>query len=92
MRHLPVGEQAVNLRRVLRGHYAYYGIAGNFRALQRVNRIVERYPLPRPTLVLTYGALQRPGPWAATPQGYSPPRKRHAKGVNMRQDKSSSHS
>lgn len=43
MRHLPVREQVINLNRVLRGHYAYYGIAGNFRALQRVHRVVERY-------------------------------------------------
>jgi len=43
MRHLPVGEQVINLNRVLRGHYAYYGIAGDFRALQRVHRAVERY-------------------------------------------------
>ena len=27
----------------LRGHYAYYGIAGNFRSLQKVHRAVERY-------------------------------------------------
>jgi RNA-directed DNA polymerase len=26
---------------VLRGHYAYYGIAGNFRSLQKVHRAVE---------------------------------------------------
>ena len=25
------------------GHYGYYGIAGNFRALQKVHRFVERY-------------------------------------------------
>jgi group II intron reverse transcriptase/maturase len=43
MRHLPVDEQVINLNRVLRGHYAYYGIAGNLRALQRVHHIVERY-------------------------------------------------
>ncbi|MGC1953883.1 MAG: group II intron reverse transcriptase/maturase, partial [Gammaproteobacteria bacterium] len=43
MRHLPVREQVINLNRVLRGHYAYYGIAGNLRALQRVYRFVERY-------------------------------------------------
>lgn len=43
MRHLPVREQVINLNRVLRGHYAYYGIGGNFRALQRVHRGVERY-------------------------------------------------
>lgn len=28
---------------MLRGHYAYYGIAGNIRALQKVYRAVERY-------------------------------------------------
>ena len=43
IRHLPVRVQAVNLNRVLRGHYGYYGIAGNFRALQKVHRFVERY-------------------------------------------------
>jgi hypothetical protein len=43
MRHLPVKEQASHLNRVLRGHYAYYGIAGNFRALHKVYRAVERY-------------------------------------------------
>jgi len=42
-KHLPVKEQVININRVLRGHYAYYGIAGNFRALQRVHRAVERY-------------------------------------------------
>lgn len=43
MRHLPVREQVINLNQVLRGHYGYYGIAGNFRSLQRVYRFVERY-------------------------------------------------
>jgi len=43
MRHLPIQEQADHLNQRLRGHYAYYGIAGNFRALQRVHRAVERY-------------------------------------------------
>jgi group II intron reverse transcriptase/maturase len=42
-RHLPIGEQANHLNQMLRGHYAYYGIAGNFRALHRVHRAVERY-------------------------------------------------
>jgi hypothetical protein len=36
MWHLPIREQVIDLNRVLRGHYAYYGIAGNFRTLQRV--------------------------------------------------------
>jgi group II intron reverse transcriptase/maturase len=43
MRHLPVREQVINLNRVLRGHYAYFGVAGNLRALQKVHRFVERY-------------------------------------------------
>ena len=43
MRHLPIGEQTECLNQMLRGHYAYYGIAGNIRALQRVHRAVERY-------------------------------------------------
>jgi RNA-directed DNA polymerase len=43
MRHLPVKEQVDNLNLILRGHYAYFGIAGNFRALHRVYRAVERY-------------------------------------------------
>jgi hypothetical protein len=31
------------LNTALTGHYAYYGIAGNFRSLQKVHRAVERY-------------------------------------------------
>ncbi|OFX18652.1 MAG: group II intron reverse transcriptase/maturase [Anaeromyxobacter sp. RBG_16_69_14] len=34
-RHLPVGEQQRILNLKLRGHYSYYGITGNFRALKR---------------------------------------------------------
>ena len=43
MRHLTVGQQVDELNDALRGHYGYYGIAGNFRALQKVYRHVERY-------------------------------------------------
>ena len=43
MRHLPVREQVSNLNTLLRGHYAYYGIAGNFRSLLKIYRAVERY-------------------------------------------------
>jgi hypothetical protein len=43
IRHVPVQDQVNNLNQVLRGHYAYYGIAGNFHAVQRVHRAVERY-------------------------------------------------
>ena len=43
MRHLSLQEQANHLNQMLRGHYAYYGIAGNLRALQRAHRAVEHY-------------------------------------------------
>ena len=43
IRHRSIREQVFILNQVLRGHYAYYGIAGNFRALQKVQRFVERY-------------------------------------------------
>src|SRR3954468_7091038 len=42
-RHRPIQEQVDALNLTLRGHYAYYGVAGNIRALQRVHRFVERY-------------------------------------------------
>jgi group II intron reverse transcriptase/maturase len=42
-RHLPIQEQVDALNVTLRGHYAYYGVAGNICALQRVHRFVERY-------------------------------------------------
>ena len=42
IRHLSIREQISNLNAALRGHYAYYGIAGNFRSLQKVHRAVER--------------------------------------------------
>jgi RNA-directed DNA polymerase len=43
VRHMSVKEQMNEINQVLRGHYAYYGVSGNFRALQRVQRAVERY-------------------------------------------------
>jgi group II intron reverse transcriptase/maturase len=43
IRHLTLRDQVNHLNQMLRGHYAYYGIGGNFRALQRVHRAVERY-------------------------------------------------
>jgi RNA-directed DNA polymerase len=41
--HLPVPDQVVNLNRVLRGHYAYYGLAGNLRALHKVYHATGLY-------------------------------------------------
>src|SRR3981189_2684102 len=43
MRHLSLQEQVNHLNQMLRGHYAYYGVAGNLQALLRVHRAVERY-------------------------------------------------
>jgi len=37
-RHRPVSEQWIRLSAVLRGHYAYYGITGNFWRLKGVSR------------------------------------------------------
>ena len=43
MRHSPLKEQADHLNRMLHGHDAYYGIAGNLRSLLKVHRAAERY-------------------------------------------------
>jgi RNA-directed DNA polymerase len=43
VRHEPLKEQAEQINQGLRGHYAYYGIAGNLGSLLRVYRNVERY-------------------------------------------------
>ena len=43
MRHSPLPEQVDHLNQMLRGHDAYYGIAGNLRSLLKVHRAVERY-------------------------------------------------
>ena len=43
MRHSPLGDQVERLNQMLRGHYAYYGIAGNIRTLRKVHRAVESY-------------------------------------------------
>jgi len=43
MRHLSIQEQVNHLNQMLRGHYGYYGIAGNLQALLRVYRATEHY-------------------------------------------------
>jgi RNA-directed DNA polymerase len=43
IRHERLKDQAEQLNQALRGHYAYYGIAGNVSSLLRVYRNVERY-------------------------------------------------
>jgi RNA-directed DNA polymerase len=42
-RHEPLTAQVAQLNQALRGHYAYYGVAGNLRSLQRLYANVERY-------------------------------------------------
>lgn len=41
-RHAKLQEQSVALGRMLRGHYAYYGIIGNYRCLQKLHEAVLR--------------------------------------------------
>ena len=56
---LTIGQQADELNDTLRGHYAYYGVGGNIRALQRVYRHVECYwRLP---VDVDHAALSWPG-------------------------------
>src|ERR1017187_3583501 len=43
IRHWSLKDQVFRLNQVLRGHYAYYGVAGNWRSLLKVYRFVERY-------------------------------------------------
>ena len=38
-----ISEQVGEINAALRGHYAYYGVAGNLRSLVKVYRVVERY-------------------------------------------------
>jgi RNA-directed DNA polymerase len=41
-RHLPIPQQHITLSQKLTGHYGYYGITGNFQALDRFNTVVKR--------------------------------------------------
>lgn len=41
-RHLPVKEQSEALNKQLKGHYSYYGVTGNYRALQLLHQKAER--------------------------------------------------
>ena len=43
IRHWSLKDQVFRLNQVLRVHYAYYGVAGNWRSLHKVYRFVERY-------------------------------------------------
>ena len=43
VRHHRIGDQVSEINAVLRGHYGYYGVAGNIRSLKKVYRATERY-------------------------------------------------
>ena len=43
IRHDTIPQQAHDINVVLRGHYAYYGLAGNIQSLFKVYRAAERY-------------------------------------------------
>ena len=43
IRHYVISDQVSEINAALRGHYAYYGIAGNLRCLLKVYRVTERY-------------------------------------------------
>ena len=43
IRHYTISDQASEINAALRGHYAYYGVAGNFRSLIKVYEVVGRY-------------------------------------------------
>jgi len=43
IRHYAIRDQVSEINAALRGHYAYYGVAGNLRSLIKVYQVVERY-------------------------------------------------
>jgi group II intron reverse transcriptase/maturase len=43
IRHWSIKDQADKINQILRGHYAYYGIAGNIKSLFKVYHRTERY-------------------------------------------------
>ncbi|MER9345160.1 hypothetical protein NKI41_31185 [Mesorhizobium sp. M0601] len=43
IRHHAISDQVRAINAALRGHYAYYGVAGNIRSLTKVYRVAERY-------------------------------------------------
>ena len=43
VRHWPIKEQVKRINQILRGHYNYYGLAGNLWSLTKIYIITERY-------------------------------------------------
>ena len=62
-RHQTISDQVGEINAALRGHYAYYGVAGNIRALFKVYRAVERY----------WRRMLRSRSWASRPLTWDAP-------------------
>jgi RNA-directed DNA polymerase len=43
IRHWPIQEQVHKINQMLRGHYAYYGVAGNIKSLYKIYHMTEKY-------------------------------------------------
>ncbi|NIO05603.1 MAG: group II intron reverse transcriptase/maturase, partial [Proteobacteria bacterium] len=43
IRHHCLKDQSEKINQALRGHYAYYGVGGNIKALFKIYRVTERY-------------------------------------------------
>uniref|UniRef100_UPI0005F031D4 group II intron maturase-specific domain-containing protein n=1 Tax=Neobacillus niacini TaxID=86668 RepID=UPI0005F031D4 len=43
IRHWPIKDQAEKINQILRGHYNYYGMAGNLGSITKIYKITERY-------------------------------------------------
>ncbi|MFP5110714.1 group II intron maturase-specific domain-containing protein, partial [Neobacillus sp. C211] len=43
IRHWSIKDQVEKINQTLRGHYNYYGMAGNLRSIAKVYNITERY-------------------------------------------------
>ncbi|HDX9580662.1 TPA: group II intron reverse transcriptase/maturase [Bacillus pseudomycoides] len=43
IRHWPIKEQTEKINQILRGHYNYYGMAGNLWSITKIYKITERY-------------------------------------------------
>jgi RNA-directed DNA polymerase len=43
IRHYRLKEQVDEINQILRGHYAYYGLGGNYKSLWKIYNVVEKY-------------------------------------------------
>ncbi len=43
IRHYSICDQVNEINQVLRGHYSYYGLGGNYKSLHKIYNFAERY-------------------------------------------------